>query len=138
MNNSIFSLSLPFSIFVSLPLSLSLSLPLSLLLCFSSFPSVAERVCARKDHQLRGVALNIHRYQPPKARSPLPINRSFEEDKLFWVEVGGLPEQVTVDILELYFENMRSGGKVGAVKDVWLDAKSGLARIAFSEQAGKA
>ena len=56
---------------------------------------------------------------------------------MFWVEVGGLPEQVTVDVLELYFENRRSGGKEGAVKDIWLDAKSGLARIAFSEQAGE-
>ena len=126
------------SLLLSFSLSLSLSLSLPLLLCLSSFPSVAKRVCARKNHQFGGAVLDVQRYQPPKGSRPSPTNRSFEEAKLLWVQVDGLPERVTVDQLEIYFQSKRSGGKEGAVKDVWLDAKRALARIAFSEQDGKA
>ena len=51
------------------------------------------------------------------------------------IEVSGIDDSITEDILKMYFENKRSGSKRGAVKTCSI-VKEGTAHITFHDSQG--
>jgi RNA recognition motif-containing protein len=60
------------------------------------------------------------------------METELKELPLDTLEVSNLPSDVTKDVLELYFENPKSGGQDGAVKDVSF-VSPGVAHVKFSD-----
>ena len=88
--------------------------------------TVAANVMAVKDHTLQRASLKIEYMCHNQEEAGFDYNEI--QDTL---EVSNLPSDVSEDILELYFDNPRSGGCEGAVKAVSL-IRQGVAKVQFS------
>ena len=67
--------------------------------------AAADEVVKRV-HKLLDIELQVRFLQEP-ARKPADT-----------LEVSGLPEGISEDLIELYFENAKSGGCAGAIKSI--------------------
>ena len=85
------------------------------------YPAVAAEVMARTPQMFRGVELKMKYSQV--------ISSSEISDDI--LEVSNLPEQVSKELLEYYFESPKSGGCPNGVKDVTL-LRPGVAKVLFS------
>ena len=90
---------------------------------------VAANILAKEGHKLRGNELQMTLYTP----GPANIKADIVADTL---EVSSLPDNITEDTLELYFENRKSGGHEGAVKKISMIGPK-EARVQFSNPESK-
>ena len=81
-----------------------------------------------RTHKLHGVELQLKPYE----ESSVATARSEYHDIL---EVSGLPDGISEGLIELYFENSKSGGCADAVKDITF-VRPGVARVQFTSDTG--
>ena len=89
--------------------------------------TVADAVMMRT-HKLHGMELQVKPYE----ESSMATAHSEHHDIL---EVSGLPDGVSEGLIELYFEDSKSGGCADAVKDITF-VRPGVARIQFTSDTG--
>ena len=83
----------------------------------------------KKIHKLQGTELQVKVYQVKLLASPYSRTRDT-------LEVTGLPDDISKDVLELYFENPKSGGCPDAVKNISFP-RHGVAQIQFTSDTSK-
>ena len=76
---------------------------------------------AKDMHKLKGSILQVRYFDGKEDKTEIDNT----------LEVSNFPNDVSEDLVELYFENSKSGGRAGAVKSVTVMG-SGIAQVQFS------
>ena len=91
--------------------------------------TVAAGILVKKEHKLKGSIIQVCYFEDNEDKA--------ETDQLRdTLEVSNFPADVSKELVELYFENPRSGGCEGAVKSITIIGP-GVAQVQFSTDTGE-